>query len=255
MSLSTTRTRDHSRMANSFESMAAGYRNLWNGMHVTRPRDAKAAARAIIADSAAYRAVEKKTGVPWFWIACVHTRESGRDFGGVLHNGERIIGTGRKTKLVPAGRGPFDSWDAAAADALRYKGLDDIGDWSLERCLYEFERYNGFGYVARGVNSPYVWAGTSLQQRGKYVADGAFDASHWDTQLGCAAILKSIAALDADTASRLGENEAPIPGAESAEDAPGKALISLSAFTTHALMAELMTRPGVAVTLTHTKGD
>lgn len=239
-------------MTTSFESMRAGYRKLWDRMHVTRPLDAERIAKAILGDMAVYQAVEKDTGVPWFWIACVHQRESARDFGGILHNGERIIGTGRKTSKVPAGRGPFSSWNEAAIDAIRYKALHAVEDWSLERCLYEFERYNGFGYVARGVNSPYVWAGSSLQQRGKYVADGQFDANHWDTQLGCAAILKSIAALDAGTERRLGEASAPIPGTESANDSCEG--VPLSAYTTHALMAELMTRAGIAVTL-HFKGD
>lgn len=256
--LGAMRPKETTQMANSFASMEKGYGNLWAKMHVTRPVDAEAEAAAILKDRAMYEAIEAETGVPWYWIACVHARESSRDFGGVLHNGERIIGTGQKTRLVPAGRGPFASWGEAAVDALAYKGLDRIADWSLERCLYEFERYNGFGYVSRKVNSPYVWAGTSLQQRGKFVADGDYDAGHWDGQLGCAAILKSIAALDADTEQRLGQETAPVPGSESAEEAegePGAQPVSLSAFTTHQLMAELMSRPGVGVTLTHSNGD
>lgn len=175
----------------SYDSMRAGYLNLWQKVTVTRPVDAEAAANGIFADRARYEAIEKETGVPWFWVAIVHNRESNRDFGGVLHNGERIIGTGKKTSLVPKGRGPFSSWNEAAIDALKFKELDKIRDWPVERLLYEWERYNGWGYIGK-INSPYVWAGTSLQQRGKFVADGKYDASHWDTQLGCAVILKTM---------------------------------------------------------------
>jgi hypothetical protein len=57
--------------------------------------------------------------------------------------------------------------------------------------LYEAERYNGWGYLLyKHVNSPYLWSGTSLQQRGKYVADGDWDASAWSQQVGVVAMLK-----------------------------------------------------------------
>ena len=84
----------------SFEAMSQGYQNLWNRMEVTRQPDALEAAEGIIADRARYENVQKATGVPWFFIGPVHHRESNRSFAGVLHNGERIIGTGRKTSLV-----------------------------------------------------------------------------------------------------------------------------------------------------------
>lgn len=189
----------------TFDETRTGYGNLWRRATV-RPEchaDAKAVAERALRDRARYQAIESKTGVPWFWIACIHDRESGGDFRGVLHNGEHIIGTGRKTSLVPAGRGPFATWEEAAIDALTFDKVAAIRDWSIERCLYQFEAYNGWGYTTRGVNSPYVWAGTSLQEPGKFTSDRHFDPSAMDTQLGCAAVLKLLAELDADVASRV----------------------------------------------------
>lgn len=181
-------------MAFTFEQGKVGYQNLWDKAELlpAKAAEARAVAKRIVQNRARYEAVSKKTGVPWVWIAAAHQRESGGDFRGVLHNGERILGTGKKTRLVPADRGPFTTWEEAAEDALEIKGLHKITDWSIPRMLFEWERFNGFGYAKRGVNSPYVWAGTTLQQRGKYVADGKYSATTWDTQLGTAAVLKAL---------------------------------------------------------------
>lgn len=131
-------------------------------------------------------------GMPWYVIGMWHYREDNNDFRGVLHNGEHIIGTGRKTKLVPAGRGPFSTWEEAAVDALRIKNLQNVKDWTIERIGYESERFNGFGYVNKGINSPYVWSGSNLYSAGKYVADGRYDANHVDKQLGVMPIMRRI---------------------------------------------------------------
>ena len=227
----------------TFEAMRQGYQNLWNRMTVKSQSEALSAAEGIIADRARYENVQEKTGVPWFFIGPVHHRESNRSFAGVLHNGERIIGTGRKTSLVPAGRGPFSSWDEAAVDALKHMGLDKISEWTLPRILYEFEKYNGFGYIKFKVNSPYVWAGTNLQQAGKYVSDGKFSSAHWDTQLGCAAILKKLIELDDQIAVDLGLAQGE--SSETDDDVPGM-FATLADYRTHQLIEEILARPHVA---------
>ena len=226
----------------TFEAMEAGYRNLWARCQVVRSEESEKAAQGIIEDRARYENVQKATGVPWYFVGPVHHRESNRNFAGVLHNGERIIGTGRKTTLVPAGRGPFSSWDEAASDALKYMELDKVSDWNLPRVLYEFERYNGFGYIKQKVNSPYVWAGTNLQQAGKYVRDGVFDRNHMDTQLGCAAILKKLIEIEPSIADELN-----LSGDESSEtdNDPGP-FATLKDYGTHQLIEEILSRPHVA---------
>jgi lysozyme family protein len=180
-------------MAPTPAETAAGYRKLWASATVLPGKHAAAAniAAKIIANRAPYEAVEKKTRVPWFMV-------------GVLHNGEKIIGSGRKTTLVPAGRGPFSTWEAAAIDALTMPphSLDRVPAWTIERILYEIEKYNGWGYLGK-CNSPYLWSWTNEYSGGKYVADHVFSRTAFDVQAGCVAILKALAELDAGVAARL----------------------------------------------------
>lgn len=171
----------------------------WARAKLTRGSQASVVAKKLVGNRARYLAVAKQSGVPWFVIAVIHQRESSGSFAGVLHNGQKIIGTGRKTTLVPKGRGPFASWEEAAIDALvncaPYAARNT--DWSVGGTLALLERYNGLGYYNRGLPSPYVWAGTDQYVKGKYIADGKFDPNHVDTQLGCAALLMAMQALDA----------------------------------------------------------
>lgn len=85
----------------------------------------------------------------------------------------------------------------SAIDALLLKGLDKINDWEPGRLLYELERYNGFGYRAQGIPSPYVWAGSNQSdERGKYVADHVFSQTAVEKQLGCAVLVAGLIKLD-----------------------------------------------------------
>jgi hypothetical protein len=88
--------------------------------------------------------------------------------------------------------------------------LDKVKAWSVERILYESEKYNGWGYLKRG-NSPYLWSWTSEYRGGKYVADGVYDPRHWDEQPGCVALLKQLAALEPAVAARLTQRAATPP--------------------------------------------
>jgi lysozyme family protein len=171
-----------------------GYSNLWARAHVLPQHKAELTAicKRFIANRARYAGVEKITGVPWWWVACVHERESGCNFATHLANGDPL---NEKTTHVPAGRGPFLTWEAGAADALRYMGLDQIKDWSLPSALYQFERYNGQGYTYRNINSPYVWSFTDLYSKGKFGSDGQFSPSLIDSQPGCAAMLNILLTL------------------------------------------------------------
>src|SRR5262249_38219532 len=109
------------------------------------------------------------------------------------------------------GNPPFQ-WDASAIDALTMAPheLQKVKAWSVERILYEIEKYNGWGYLKRG-NSPYLWSWTSEYHGGKYVRDGVYDPSHWDEQAGCVALLKALAALEPAVPARLLPREAAPP--------------------------------------------
>jgi lysozyme family protein len=178
-----------------YSKLAPEYQSLWETMKIVRDAaELNRLATKIKQYQAVYQKVQDEVGVPWQMVAVIHVREAGEtDIGQwkrVLHNGERIIGLGRKTKLVPAGRGPFKTWHEAAIDALKLKGFDKIKSWPVARVLYSLEPYNGYGYRQMGLRSPYLWASTNHQQKGKYVADRVFDANVMDSQIGCAALLK-----------------------------------------------------------------
>jgi lysozyme family protein len=155
---------------------------------------AKAIANKIIAAKDMYSRVENYTGVPWYIIAAIHSLESGLNFKSVLHNGEQIVGTGKKTTLVPAGKGPFATWDEAAIDALGGHGAHfNKKDWKIGQWLDFLCRYNGMGYTRRGLDSPYLWSFTSEQRTtGRYIADGVFDPKAVSKQCGCVAIIKTL---------------------------------------------------------------
>lgn len=186
----------------AFAALEAEYARRWADMVVQPQRVAAidAMARRIIAGKGRYRKVEALTGVPWAFIGVLHSRESSCDFHGVLHNGEKIIGTGRRTRLVPEGRGPFATWEEAAVDALAIKGYAPGFPWSLPRCLFEGERFNGFGYRMHGVPSAYLWSFSNQYVRGKYVKDGVWSATTVDQQMGIAPLMRRLMALNADVA-------------------------------------------------------
>lgn len=160
-------------------------------------RDFSAIARHLVAPHAKerYQAVSAKTGVPWAAIALIHERESSQDWTGSLAQGDPW---NRVSVHVPAGRGPFSSWEEAAIDALvncaPYAARNT--DWSIGGTLTKLEQYNGLGYAARGVSSPYVWSGTDQYRSGKYVRDGVYDPNAVDRQPGCAGLLLAMMALD-----------------------------------------------------------
>ncbi|WP_454617625.1 glycosyl hydrolase 108 family protein [Bradyrhizobium cenepequi] len=188
----------------TIESLRAEYRRLWDKAEVTKTTEAMRQARLINSHRSTYEDVGKALGAPWYVVGVLHLREAGESDVGrwlcVLHNGEKIIGTGRKTSLKPEGRGPFTSFKAAAIDAFEVDDLKGRREWSecpIEFLAYVSERFNGFGYRdAHNMLSPYLWGGTKVQQRGKYVADGKFDENEMDQQIGTMAVLRSLQRLD-----------------------------------------------------------
>jgi lysozyme family protein len=197
-------------MSWTYEATRKGYAKMWDSIVIKAGADTTNAAffvKKIIAGEKQYRAVEASEGVPWYFVGALHMRESSCDFKGVLHNGEKIIGTGRKTKLVPKGRGPFKTWAAAAIDALRMKASLWTGrTWCPALMGFVSECYNGLGNVSHGVNSAYLWAGSNHEQTGKYVRDHVWDKNFDDPQIGTMTILKALANARPDIAAELAAN-------------------------------------------------
>ena len=83
----------------------------------------------------------------------------------------------RRSTHVPRGRGPFKSWEAGAYDALvTLKKLNKVIDWRLEKYSITASATTA-GAIIRGLPSPYIWGGSTIQRRGKFVADGKFSST------------------------------------------------------------------------------
>lgn len=145
-----------------------------------------------------YEAVSEKSGVPWFFVAAVHSMESSLAFNKHIHNGDPLTD---RTVRVPQGRPksgkpPF-TWEDSCADACSMKRLGVRTDWSLAGALYQLERYNGWGYrrFHAHVLSPYLWSFSNHYSQGKYVSDGRWSESAVSQQCGAAVLLRRMAEL------------------------------------------------------------
>jgi lysozyme family protein len=184
----------------SFEDYRETYARNWKNL-VIRPErrtEAREVAERIMEGKSRYFVVQERTKVPWWFTGLCHYRESTFDFDTYLGNGEPL---NRVTKLEPKGRGPFKSFEDGAVDAFKIKGWLGADDWSIERICYRLETFNGFGYHAKGVNSPYLYGGSTLYgppeaKGGKYTRDHYFDSNYVDKQLGTVVALKMLASMD-----------------------------------------------------------
>ena len=144
-----------------------------------------------------YERVGDPLGIPWWFVGVIHGLESGYRLACHLHNGDPLSAP---TLHVPKDRPPGwadvadKTWSSSARDALTLKGLDAWDDWSVQGVLFQWERYNGFGYrkFHAEVLSPYLWSFTNHYVKGKYVADGRFDGEAVSAQAGAAAILRHL---------------------------------------------------------------
>jgi lysozyme family protein len=163
-----------------------------------------------------YVAIEAATKVPWWAIAVIHEREAGQAWWANIAQGDHW---NRVSTHVPRGRGPFKSFFDAAVDALMVcpPHAGKWQDWTAGGALTILELYNGSGYEDfHHEASPYIWGATNQQEWGKYVSDGAYDAHAWDTQLGCAAMIKGM--MELDTSIKFADAPAPAPPVDDAHD-------------------------------------
>lgn len=180
-----------------FAALEAEYVKLLSVMRVTRIKEINSAAHRVYAKRGRYNEVSAKTGVPIAWLLAIDEREGGGDPLSYLGNGEHVIGTGRKTTLVPKGRGPFLTWQDGAIDAILFEKLDEVPSWTMPRACFEAEGWNGFGPRMHHRYSGYLWAGTDIYLGGKYVADGKWDPSTIDQQLGVVPMMRKLSEIDA----------------------------------------------------------
>lgn len=184
----------------NFDTLKSQYRSCWDNCEIKadwKDRINKTCDK-ILQNKAKYDVVSNKTSVPWFIIAVIHNMESGLDFSGCLMNGDPW---NQVTIHVPSGKGPWNSWEEAAIDAMKYDGLTAVTDWSIEHSLYLLEAYNGQGYLKYHpeTKTPYLWSGTNMYTKGLYVADGKYDPNKVSNQVGCVAILKTLKVFNNDS--------------------------------------------------------
>ncbi len=181
-------------MSQPSQSLRNEYRKLFDTLEIRAER-AKAVDKLCahaLALMPIYVPVSTSTGVPWYFIAAVHLRESTFKIAH-LHNGDPLKA---RTVHVPAGRPkspePPYTFAQSAEDALRLKNLHQWQDWSLSGTLYQLERYNGLGYRKRGKPSPYLWSFSHHYQHGKFIADGKYSDATVDAQCGTATFLRRL---------------------------------------------------------------
>lgn len=171
-------------MQHPFEALKPEYTALLSQMKITRLADVDATAHRLLGyvDAGHYDKGCAATGVPIIIAAASFEREAGSHFNLNPAQGWPL---NSQSKIIPH-NGPFADWTTAQIAAYKIDGLDTIGaaNWSWEMGCYKEEAFNGFGPRAHGTHTGYDWAGTNIYTGGKYVADGVWDRSAVDTQLG-----------------------------------------------------------------------
>jgi lysozyme family protein len=179
-------------------ALTAANAKRWALAKLTREAEFTQPAKVAVANKGRYLAIARQASMPdiaWVFIAVSHYRESSQDFATNLAQGDPW---NKVSVHVPAGRGPFKSFEDAAVDALAKCSpyAARLKDWSIGGMLTNLERYNGIGYANKGIPSPYIWSGTDQYRSGKYVRDGVFDPNTVDKQLGCAGLILTMMQLD-----------------------------------------------------------
>ena len=174
-------------------ALAKEYSDLFNRCKIAADKMAEVeeVVQRILKYQNRYASIAAQSTVPWYVIAVIHNMECGLDFTKHLHNGDSLK---RRTVNVPAGRPktgqpPF-TFEVSALDALECDGLTEWNDWSIGGICYKLEGFNGWGYRARKINSPYLWSYSNLYTSGKYVADNKWSSTAVSGQCGAAVILR-----------------------------------------------------------------
>ncbi len=202
-------------MQHPFEALKPEYTTLLSQMKITRVTAVDAAAARLLryVDGGHYDQGCKATGVPLIVAAASFEREAGSNFnlnpaqGAPLHS---------RSTIIPH-NGPFADWPTAQIAAYQIDGLDKVGaaNWSWEMGCYKEEAFNGFGPRAHGMHTGYLWAGTNIYTGGKYVADGVWDRSAVDQQLGIIPMMLRMVQMRPSLTLPL-----PFPGATDVPVAP-----------------------------------
>ncbi len=157
-----------------------------------------------------YEGVSNEVDMPPLLIAAIHKMESEMNFGTYLHNGQPL---GEPTTIHPPGilfpKGK-KGWRESAIHALggnindhshppkpslkyfqqlRRKFGINKNTTDMGKIAAFAEAYNGYGYRNKGKRTGYVYGGTNLTPRGRFVADGKFDRTKISQRVGVAGLI------------------------------------------------------------------
>lgn len=134
-----------------------------------------------------YEKIQAVVGLDWWVVGAIHGLECSFNWTRILHNGQPL---GQVTTIKPIGLGPFNTWGEAAINALVRQGAHKEFSWSIESILQFTELYNGLGYLKKYPKrmSPYIWASTNIETKGKYIEDHVYDENAVSSQVGVAAV-------------------------------------------------------------------
>jgi len=159
-----------------------------------RAAEVERTANQIASGKTRYETVSTQTGVPWHFIGIIHSLECSSSFKQHLHNGDPLTA---RTVHVPkdrpkSGQPPFQ-WEDSAVDSLTYEEFAGESDWSLATSLWRFEKYNGWGYRSKKINSGYLWSFSQHYTKGRYISDGVWSDTAVSNQCGAAVLLRRMA--------------------------------------------------------------
>lgn len=136
-----------------------------------------------------YELVSSKIEIPWYVVGVIHCMEAWDEdlWKGSLHNG---MPWDEVNAIIPSGpRGPFQSWEEAALDALSLSSLPH--QWTVSSISRFLEDWNS-SYENLNVNSPYLYYGSNIECLGKFKRGIGFVRYAENRQIGSLVILKSL---------------------------------------------------------------
>ena len=191
---------------NFSETLAKSYIDKYNTLVLSKKftNEANNFLIKVLANKQVYLDIQQATGVPWYFTATLHMRESGCSYARHMHNGDPLAA---KTYHEPPGypkappaNGKFYTFLESAIDSFQYQGFNKKKDWSLAKMIYLLEVYNGKGYLSNNLINPYLWSGTQYYSTGKFIEvkqsngkfKGVYKSNLVDAQLGAVPFLKML---------------------------------------------------------------
>jgi lysozyme family protein len=183
-------------MQHPFSVLSTEYASSLARMVITDSAHVEQAVKEILPGKVRYKAVEAVTKIPAAGLGAVDYREDDCNPRDGLGQGDPW----NKVSInVPAGKGPFLSWQAAAIFYLHYDKVDVFSaPWTWAYACWKGEMWNGFGPRDHGVHTGYLWGCTSIYTGGMYPHDHEWSSTAKDGRPGIIPIMKRLQSIDSD---------------------------------------------------------